>query len=340
MEDAMVTAGTLARARAGDEQAFRELTDPYRGELLAHCYQILGSVADAEDMLQETLLAAWRGLTGFEGRSSVRAWLHRIAVNGCLNALRDRSRRPREVPMMAEPPQPTRMADPVWVEPYPDVLLDGLPDAAPGPEARYDTKEAVELAFVTALQHLPPGQRAVLVLRDVLGYPAAEAAVMLEATEASVKGALQRARAALQARLPAGRDRAPAPGSPRERHLAGRFAAAVEAGDIDAVLTLLTGDAWLTMPPLPVWFQGRAAIATWLSTWIFTPGRQRRLLPTRANGSPAFGLYLREAGADVYQLIGLVVLGVEGEQIGSLVGFLDLSSLSPFALPPTLPHMH
>src|SRR5882724_3607174 len=199
MEDAMVTAGTLARARAGDEQAFRELTDPYRGELLAHCYQILGSVADAEDMLQETLLAAWRGLTGFEGRSSVRAWLHRIAVNGCLNALRDRSRRPREVPMMAEPPQPTRMADPVWVEPYPDVLLDGLPDAAPGPEARYDTKEAVELAFVTALQH----------------------------------------------RLPAGRDRAPAPGSPRERHLAGRFAAAVEAGDIDAVLTLLTGDAWL-----------------------------------------------------------------------------------------------
>src|SRR5882724_1170402 len=214
MEDAMVTAGTLARARAGDEQAFRELTDPYRGELLAHCYQILGSVADAEDMLQETLLAAWRGLTGFEGRSSVRAWLHRIAVNGCLNALRDRSRRPREVPMMAEPPQPTRMADPVWVEPYPDVLLDGLPDAAPGPEARYDTKEAVELAFVTALQHLPPGQRAVLVLRDVLGYPAAEAAVMLEATEASVKGALQRARAALQARLPAGRDRAPAPGSP------------------------------------------------------------------------------------------------------------------------------
>src|SRR5690242_6980561 len=202
MEDAMVTAGTLARARAGDEQAFRELTDPYRGELLAHCYQILGSVADAEDMLQETLLAAWRGLTGFEGRSSVRAWLHRIAVNGCLNALRDRSRRPREVPMMAEPPQPTRMADPVWVEPYPDMLLDGLPDAAPGPEARYDTKEAVELAFISALQHLPPRQRAVLVLRDVLGYPAAEAAVMLEATEASVKGALQRARAALQARLP------------------------------------------------------------------------------------------------------------------------------------------
>src|SRR6266487_1621 len=185
----MVTEGTLARARAGDEQAFRELTDPYRAELLAHCYQILGSVADAEDMLQETLLAAWRGLNGFEGRSSLRSWLHRIAVNGCLNALRDRSRRPREVPLMPELPQPTRMAGPVWVDPYPDVLLDGLPDAAPGPEARYDAKEAVELAFVTALQHLPPRQRAVLVLRDVLGYPAAEAAGMLGGTKASVKGA-------------------------------------------------------------------------------------------------------------------------------------------------------
>src|SRR6266853_4405597 len=234
----MVTEGTLARARAGDEQAFRELTDPYRAELLAHCYQILGSVADAEDMLQDTLLAAWRGLSSFEGRSSLRAWLHKIAVNGCLNSLRDRSRRPREVPLMAEPPEPTRLADPVWVEPYPDVLLDGIPDLAPGPEARYDAKESIELAFITALQHLPPRQRAVLVLRDVLGYRAAEVAGMLDSTETSVKGALQRARAALQARLPAGRDSAPQPNSPRERHLAGRFAAAVEDGDIDAVLTM------------------------------------------------------------------------------------------------------
>jgi RNA polymerase sigma-70 factor (ECF subfamily) len=207
----MVTVSTLGRAQAGDQEAFRELTDPYRAELLAHCYQILGSVADAEDMLQETLLAAWRRLTSFEGRSSVRAWLHRIAVNGCLNALRDRSRRPREVPMMAQPLEPTRLADPVWVEPYPDVLLDGVPDIAPGPEARYDTKESIELTFITALQHLPPRQRAILVLRDVLGYRAAEVAGMLGTTEASVKGALQRARAALQARLPAGRDRAPLP---------------------------------------------------------------------------------------------------------------------------------
>jgi RNA polymerase sigma-70 factor (TIGR02960 family) len=337
MEDAMVTAGTLARARAGDEQAFRELTDPYRGELLAHCYQILGSVADAEDMLQETLLAAWRGLTGFEGRSSVRAWLHRIAVNGCLNALRDRSRRPREVPMMAEPPQPTRMADPVWVEPYPDVLLDGLPDAAPGPEARYDTKEAVELAFVTALQHLPPRQRAVLVLRDVLGYPAAEAAVMLEATEASVKGALQRARAALQARLPAGRDRAPAPGSPRARHLAGRFAAAVEAGDIDAVLTLLTGDAWLTMPPEPYQYQGPAAIAAFLRHRAALRGAPLRLVPTRANTQPAFGCYLPCAHTPLARPYGMIVLTLRGDQISAITWFSDSSVFPCFGLPRALP---
>jgi len=267
----------------------------------------------------------------------VRAWLHRIAVNGCLNALRDRSRRPREVPMMAEPPQPTRMADPVWVEPYPDVLLDGLPDAAPGPEARYDTKEAVELAFVTALQHLPPRQRAVLVLRDVLGYPAAEAAVMLEATEASVKGALQRARAALQARLPTGRDRAPAPGSPRERHLAGRFAAAVEAGDIDAVLTLLTGDAWLTMPPEPYQYQGPAAIAAFLRHRAALRGAPLRLVPTRANTQPAFGCYLPCAHTPFARPYGMNVLTLRGDQISAITWFSDSSVFPCFGLPRALP---
>jgi RNA polymerase sigma-70 factor, ECF subfamily len=333
----MVTAGTLAQARAGDEQAFRELTDPYRGELLAHCYQILGSVADAEDMLQETLLAAWRGLPGFEGRSSVRSWLHRIAVNGCLNALRDRSRRPREVPMMAEPPHPTRMADPVWVEPYPDMLLDGVPDAAPGPEARYDTKEAVELAFVTALQHLPPRQRAVLVLRDVLGYPAAEAASMLDTTEASVKGALQRARAALQARLPASRDRAPLPGSSRERQLAGRFAAAVEAGDIDAVLTLLTSDAWLTMPPEPYEYQGPAAVAAFLRHRAALRGAPLRLVPTRANTQPAFGCYLPCAHTPIARPYGMIVLTLRGDQISAITWFSDNSVFPHFGLPRALP---
>ena len=333
----MVTASTLVRAQAGDQEAFRELTDPYRGELLAHCYQILGSVADAEDMLQETLLAAWRGLTSFEGRSSVRSWLHRIAVNGCLNALRDRSRRPQEVPMMAQPPEPTRLADPVWVEPYPDVLLDGVPDVAPGPEARYDTKESIELAFVTALQHLPARQRAVLVLRDVLGYRAAEAADMLGTTEASVKGALQRARAALQARLPAGRDRAPLPDSPSERQLAGRFAAAVEDGDIDAVLTLFTSDVWLTMPPEPYEYQGPAAIAAFLRHRAALRGASLRLVPTRANTQPAFGCYLPCAQTPIARPYGMIILTLRGDQISAITWFSDSSAFPHFGLPRALP---
>ncbi len=334
----MVLVSALAGAKAGDEQAFRELTDPYRSELLLHCYQILGSVADAEDMLQDTLLAAWRGLSTFEGRSSVRAWLHKIAVHGCLNALRDRSRRPREVPLMAESPQPTRMADPVWVEPYPDVLLDGVPDLAPGPEARYDSKESIELAFVTALQHLPPRQRAVLVLRDVLGYHTAEVAGMLDSTEASVKGALQRARAALQARLPTGRDRAPLPDSPRERHLAGRFAAAVEAGDIDAVLTLLTSDAWLTMPPEPYEYQGQAAIAAFLRHRAALRGAPLRLVPTRANTQPAFGCYLPCAQTPIARPYGMIVLTLRGDQISAITWFSDSSAFPHFGLPRALPH--
>ncbi len=333
----MVTASTLARAQAGDQEAFRELTDPYRAELLRHSYQILGSVQDAEDTLQDTLLAAWRGLSTFEGRSSVRTWLHKIAVNGCLNALRDRSRRPQEVPLMAEPPQPTRLADPVWVEPYPDVLLDGIPDLAPGPEARYDAKESIELAFITALQHLPPRQRAALVLRDVLGYRAAEVAGMLDSTEASVKGALQRARAALEAQLPAGREHAPAPDSPRERHLAGRFAAAVEDGDIDTVLALLTSDAWLTMPPEPYEYQGHAAIAAFLHHRAALRGAPLRLVPIRANTQPAFGCYLPCAQAPIARPYGLIVLTLRGDQISAITWFSDSSIFPHFGLPRALP---
>jgi RNA polymerase sigma-70 factor (ECF subfamily) len=333
----MVTASTIDRARAGDEQAFRELTDPYRAELLRHCYQILGSVQDAEDMLQETLLAAWRGLSSFESRSSLRTWLHRIAANGCLNALRDRSRRPREVPLMAQPPQPTRLTDPVWVEPYPDMLLDGLPDVAPGPEAHYDTKESIELAFITALQHLPPRQRAVLVLRDVLGYRAAEVAGMLNSTEASVKGTLQRARATLQARLPARRDHAPVPDSLRERHLAGRFAAAVEDGDIDAVLALLTSDAWLTMPPEPYEYQGQAAIGAFLHHRAALRGAPLRLVPTRANTQPAFGCYLPCAQTPVARPYGLIVLSLRGDHISAITWFSDSSIFPHFGLPRALP---
>jgi RNA polymerase sigma-70 factor (TIGR02960 family) len=199
-----VTASTLDRARAGDEDAFRDLTEAHRRELQLHCYRILGSVQDAEDALQETLLSAWRGLEGFEERSSLRAWLYTIATNRCLNALRDGARRPQEQRLLSfEPPPPTRHGDVPWLEPYPDALIEGVPDSAPGPEARYEAHETVALAFVTALQRLPPRQRAVLVLRDVLGYRAAEVAGMLDTTEVSVNSALQPARHSTPPRRPA-----------------------------------------------------------------------------------------------------------------------------------------
>src|SRR5215208_3367118 len=261
---AVLTERILARARDGDEHAFRELTDPYRRELQLHCYRIVGSVQDAEDLLQETLLAAWRALDRFEGRSSVRTWLYRIATNRCLNALRDSGRRPQEVPAMVEPPEPTRRAEPIWLEPYPDRLLEGVPDDSPGPDTRYETREAMALAFVAALQHLPPRQRAVLVLRDVLGFRAAEVAETIGITEASANNALHRARAALETRLPTDRERPPQPRSPRERTLAARFADAVESGDVDGMVSLITDDALLTMPPLPLEYQGHEAIAGFL----------------------------------------------------------------------------
>jgi RNA polymerase sigma-70 factor (ECF subfamily) len=217
----------LSRARAGDEDAFRELIDPYRRELQLHCYRILGSLQDAEDQVQETLLAAWRGLKDFESRAWLRAWLYRIATNHCLNALRGRGRRPQPARPSVEPPEPTRRVEPMWLGPYPDDLLEGLMDTVPGPEARYEVRESVALAFVAALQHLPPRQRAVLVLRDVLGFRTAEVARILDSSEGSVKAALQRARITLDQRLPPGsREHAPVPGSTRERELVDRFAAA------------------------------------------------------------------------------------------------------------------
>jgi RNA polymerase sigma-70 factor (TIGR02960 family) len=328
-----VTERTLSRARAGDEEAFRELVEPYRRELQVHCYRILGSVQDAEDLLQETLLAAWRGLEGFDGRSSLRAWLYRIATNRSLNALRAKSRRPREVPAMAEPPEPTRRSEPLWLEPYPDALL-GL---SPGPEARYEFKETVGLAFVTALQHLPPQQRVVLVLRDVLGFRAAEVADMLDTTEAAVKGALQRARATLEARLPAGdRERAPLPRSARERELVSRFADAVESGDVDSVVSLLTDDAWLTMPPQPFEYQGHEAIARFLHDRAALRGVPLRLVPTRANGQPAFGCYVPAAEAALARPYGLMVLTLEGDRVSAITWFGDSRVFPHFGLPATL----
>ena len=296
-EDASVTGQTLARARSGDEDAFRELTDPHRRELQVHIYRIVGSAQDAEDLLQETLVAAWRGLEQFEGRASVRAWLYRIATNRSLDALRASRRRPEEE-RMTQFPEPTRWNEPVWLQPYPDLLLDGIPDEAPGPEARYEIQGGIALAFIVR----PSASSAAATggarfLRDVLGYRAAEAAEMLETSEASVNNLLRRARAAFQSRLPAtGRDRAPLPDSKLERDVVGRFAETVENGDIDAMVALLTDDAWLTMPPLPHAYQGPDAISVFLRGAEERRGAPMRLVPTRANTQPAFGCYLAGAG--------------------------------------------
>jgi RNA polymerase sigma-70 factor (TIGR02960 family) len=332
-----VSEDTLSRARAGEENAFRELVDPYRAELQLHCYRILGSLQDAEDQLQETLVAAWRGLEGFEGRASLRAWLYRIATNRCLNALRDRRRRPQEA-RMVDPPEPTRRAEPIWLDPYPDILLEGLADTAPGADARYETREAVGLAFVAALQHLPPRQRAALVLRDVLGFHTAEAAEMLDSSEASVKGALQRARATLDERMPAGgRERAPLPRSVREREVLDQFAAAVERGDTDGMVSLLTDDAWVTMPPEPYEYQGRQAIGRFLKNRQDRRGANLRLVPTRANGQPAFACYLPDARAAIARAYALFVLTLEGDRISAITWFGDRSLFPHFGLPRTLP---
>jgi RNA polymerase sigma-70 factor (ECF subfamily) len=336
-EDPAVSEQTLARARAGDEDAFRELTDPYRRELQLHVYRIVGSAQDAEDLLQETLLAAWRGLEQFQERASIRAWLYRIATNRSLDALRASRRRPEDQ-RMTQMPEPTRWSEPVWLEPYPDVLLDGIPDQAPGPDARYETKESIALAFIVGLQHLPPQQRAVLVLRDVLGYRAAEAAEMLETTEASVNSLLQRARAAFDSRLPAaGRERAPLPNSKAERDLVGRFAETVENGDIDGMVALLTNDAWLTMPPLPHAYQGRDAIGAFLRGAEERRGAPMRLVATRANTQPAFGCYLSRSETEAARAFSLFVLTLEGDRVSAITWFADSSVFPHFGLPRMLP---
>jgi RNA polymerase sigma-70 factor (TIGR02960 family) len=328
----------LARARAGDEEAFRGLTEPHRRELQMHCYRILGSVHDAEDMVQETLLAAWRSLAAFEGRASVRSWLYRIATNRCLNALRARSRRPREVQSMGDAPEPTRRTEPIWLEPYPDVLFEDIPDRSAGPAARYEARESIELSFIVALQHLPPRQRAALVLGDVLGFRTAEVAAMLDTGEGSVKGALQRARATLRARLPAAdRERAPRPNSAGERRLVARFADAVQSGDVDGMVSLLTDDALLTMPPLPVEYQGHDAIAAFLRHRAQLRGVALRVVPTRANTQPAFGCYLPDPHAAIARPWGLTVLTLEGDAIAAMTWFTDTGVFRHFGLPRILP---
>jgi RNA polymerase sigma-70 factor (TIGR02960 family) len=334
-------ADLIARARAGDGDAFRELTEPHRRELQVHCYRMLGSFQDAEDTVQDTLLAAWQGFAGFAGRASIRVWLYKIATNRCLNARRSASRRPArqwDVPGV-ELPEPTRLGEVGWLEPYPDVLLGGALGAPAGPEARYEQTESISLAFVTALQVLPPRQLAVLVLRDVLGFPAGEVAGMLDSTTASVNSALKRARASLHRRLPAaGREPPPAPGSPAEDAVVARFVSAYESADLDALVALLTDDAFISMPPMPFEYQGREAVAGFCAG-LWQAGRRHDFVPTRANGQPALGAYLRAPAGGTSQGACLFVLTLAGGQIGGMTRF-EYNVLPWFGLPGSIPPGH
>jgi RNA polymerase sigma-70 factor (TIGR02960 family) len=334
---AIMATDLIDRAQAGDEQAFSQLVEPYQRELQVHCYRILGSAQDAEDAVQETLLTAWRSLGGFEQRSSLRTWLYRIATTRSLNALRSASRRPpAEWPNRAiAPPEPTRLGELTWLEPYPDVLLDELPDTAPGPHARYEAREAISLAFVTALQLLPPRQRAALILRDVLDFRASEAADMLAASEQSVESALKRARATLARHLPPPGQQPPLPHSRAEAELVDRLTRAFETSDVHGIIALLTDDAWLTMPPVPLEYQGRELIAQFF-TLVFGLGRRYRVVATRANGQPALGLYAGDPQTPVLHAFGLNVITMAGEQISRIDRF-DNSVFPRFGLPRSLP---
>jgi RNA polymerase sigma-70 factor (ECF subfamily) len=333
-----VAADLMTRARAGDGAAFRELTEPYLRELQVHCYRMLGSLDDAEDAFQDTLLAAWQGLGGFEQRASVRTWLYRIATHRCLNALRSASRRPArqwDVPGVV-PPEPTSLGEVVWLEPFPDSPQAGAAAVRPGPEARYEQAEAISLAFVTALQVLPPRQVAVLILRDVLGFHASEVAGMLDSTVESVTSALKRARAGLRRRRPPVGDGTPPPvaGSAAEEAITAKFTSAWQSADIDALVALLTDDAFISMPPMPFEYGGRQAAAGFFAS-IFRAGRRFDLVPARANGQPAFGAYLR-APAGTGHGTGLYVLTLTGDRICAMTHF-DGDLLPRFGLPRSLP---
>jgi RNA polymerase sigma-70 factor, ECF subfamily len=344
----------LALAQAGDGEAFGKLTDPFRRELQVHCYRMLGSAQDAEDLLQETLIAAWRGIGQFEGRSSLRAWLYRIATNQCLNSLRGGKARalaarrgapaatgagaaglPAGLPAL---PEPASDDEPTWLEPYPDELLAGLPDTAPGPEARYESRESISLAFITALQHLTPRQRAALVLRDACGYRAAEAAEILDCSLDTVNGSLKRARAALSALLPGDTlSQSPLPGSAAEREVIGRFTEAFERGDVATLVSMLTDDAWLTMPPWPLGFRGPAAAAGLLTALVFQGGTLRiRLVPVAANRQQAFACYVSDGVAPAASGQGLIVPTLAGNRICGVTRFLDNGLLPRFGLPASL----
>jgi RNA polymerase sigma-70 factor (ECF subfamily) len=328
----------LEAARRGDDDAFGRLVRPYRAELHAHCYRMLGSVQDAEDALQEALLSAWRGLPGFEGRGSLRSWLYAIATNACLRAI---ERRPTRVLPIDQAPA----ADPhdgpgeplvesVWVEPYPDERL-GLEDALAGPEARYEQRESVELAFIAALQQLPARQRAVLILRDVLGFSAREVAEALETTPTGVDSALQRAHKTVDERLPERSQQAVLRSLDDQglRELLDRFVDAWERADVDAVVAMLASDAAMTMPPLPTWYRGREAVAAFLEGWPLRRDTRWRVIPIRANGQLAFGQYIWDEERENFLAHSITVLTLDGERITEITAFLNADLMVRFGLP-------
>ena len=342
-EETTEASDVLARAAAGDHDAFRDLVQGHSHELQVHCYRILGSVQDAEDALQETLVSAWRSLGEFGQRSSVRTWLYQIATNRCLSMLRANSRRPRIAAPLPEAtlPEPAGAGDaPPWLEPYPDVLLDHLVDQRPGPEARYENTEAISLAFITALQLLPARQRAALVLRDVLGYRAAEVARMFDTTEESVSSALKRARATMDSRLDGSGNRSGGPSrrldDAAEQRLVAQFTDAMERADLDALIELLVTDVRLSMPPAMVEYRGIGTARRVLAAATFRPGRTYRVVPTRANGQPAIGLYLADPHASVYRAYCLLVITAAGDRITAITSFTT-DVMTRFGLPRTLP---
>ena len=324
----------LEAARAGDEDAFRRLVEQRRGELHAHCYRMLGSLHDAEDALQDTLLRAWRGLPRFEGRSSLRSWLYTIATNTCLNAIERRPKRvlPIDYGPAADPH--TTPGEPliesVWMEPYPDDKL-GLEDGFAAPEARYEQREGVELAFVAALQHLPPNQRAALILREVLGFSAREVAEALDTTVASVNSALQRARETVDERLPEQSQQATlrSLGDDGIREIVEGFMDAMARGDVDAVVAILAEDAAWSMPPMATWYRGHEALAAWLAEWPLSGAWRWRSLPARANGQAAFASYTWDEDTGKYLPFSLNVLTFRGEHVSDVTSFITRSEPAP-----------